>query len=222
MSGRPSPTMSDDLESLGGLIRDALTSIPPPTSRRLLTKAIYETLKSSHAIRTALDRQFGGPVKCRYPGCPPVDRKGKRPRKVLGYLWDLSFSRFAIPQAIEQEIPISPPGKYEILLVIESELGSAHEICRDLLKLLDARAKIRCLIYRQPTDRQRLHARMVRVMRNHAHFDPETEQFLLVGLTWRPGQLQVQAYTLSADGSQVIEIANLGKCPRVVSPRPRQ
>jgi hypothetical protein len=148
---------------------------------------------------------------CRYAGCPPVVKKGKKPRKVLGYLWDFSFSRFAIPQAIEQDGTVSPPNKYEILLVVESELGTCHEICRDLLKLLEARAAIRCLIYRQPTaqHRQRLHARMVRVLHNHAHFNPKTEQWLFIGLSWGLDTIRGEVYTLAADGSQLIPVGSL-------------
>ena len=198
----------DDLKSLGILIRNALMRIPPPTGRKSLTKAIYETLKSHKAIRAALQQEFEGPIKCRYAGCPPVVKSGKKPRKVLGYLWDFSFTRFEIPQAIEQDGTVSGPNRYEILLVVESELGTSHEICRDLLKLLEARAAIRCLIYKQPTEqhRQRLHSRFIRVLHNHAHFNPRCEQWLFVGLSWVPGHIQGDAYTLAADGSRLIPV----------------
>ena len=173
-----------------------------------MTKAIYATLKSHQPIRSVLKGQFGGPVKCRYAGCPDVVKKGKKPRKVLGYLWDFSFSRFAIPQAIEQDGTVTPPNKYEILLVVESELGTSHEICRDLLKLLEARAAIRCLIYQGRTERHRqaLHERMIRVLHNHAHFNPKTEQWLFVELSWGTGQVQGKAYTLAGDGLQLVPV----------------
>ena len=200
--------MNKNLESLGILIRDALNKIPQFAGRRALTKDIYEILKSHAPIRTALKAQFGGPIKCRYAGCPAVVEKGKKPRKVLGYLWDFSFSRFAIPQAIEQDGQVQLSGKYEILLVVESELGTSHEICRDLLKLLEARAAIRCLIYKQPAERhrQRLHDRMIRVLHNHAHFNPDVEQWLFVGLLWSLGRVRAEAYTLAANGLQLIQL----------------
>jgi hypothetical protein len=110
--------------------------------------------------------------------------------KVLEYLWDFSLSRYAIPQAIgdPNATPIAN-GKYELLFVAESELGTANEICRDLLKLLEARTSVRCLIYRQPKrarERTQLETRMVQVMHRHAHFLPNPGTWLFVGLTWSP------------------------------------
>jgi hypothetical protein len=196
--------MYDLAESLAVLIRDALRTIPPPTGqRRPSTTAIYETLKALKKARKALEQAFGGPVRCRYPGCPPVESHGKKTRKVLGYLWDFSFSRFTIPEAIGQQGDSVPAGrKYEMLFVAESELGTPDEICRDLLKLLDARAAVRCLIYRQPKEPralQRLHARMIRVLQNHAHFEL-AGNWVFVGLSWRPGSIAVEAYALAAGG----------------------
>ena len=193
-------------ESLGILIRDALNKIPSPVIRRALTKAVYEKLKSHTPIRLSLEAQFVGPIKCRYAGCPPVE-KGKKRRKVLGYLWDFSFSRYDIPAAIEQDGPVALSGKYELLLVVESELGTSHEICRDLLKLIEARAAIRCLIFKHPArDWQRLHDRMIRVLHNHAQFRPGDEQWLFFGLLLGSERVQAQAYTLTADGSQLIQL----------------
>lgn len=196
--------MNDLAESLAVLIRDALRTIPPPTGqRRPSTTAIYETLKALKKARKALEQAFGGPVRCRYPGCPPLMSPGKQTRKVLGYLWDFSFSRFTIPEAIGQQGESVPAGqKYEMLFVAESELGTSDEICRDLLKLLDARAAIRCLIYRHPkraTSAQRLHSRMIRVLQNHAHFQLAND-WAFVGMSWRPGSIAVEAYTLTTGG----------------------
>jgi hypothetical protein len=89
-------------------------------------------------------------------------------------------------------------------MVVESELGDETEICRDLLKLLDARAAVRLLVYRQPRDarcRDRLHGRMLHVLHNHAHFDPTTDRCLFVGLTWRPGNIETAVRTVTADGA---------------------
>ena len=203
---------TDLLESIGVLVGDALANIEPPAGNgRPSTKAIYETLKKMNSVRSALAREFGGPVKCRYAGCPPVVKEGKH-QKVLGYLWDFSFSRFSIPNAIQQDKDALPDGaKYEMLMVVESELGDETEICRDLLKLLDARAAVRVLVYRQPKDarcRERLHGRMVRVLHNHAHFDPATDRWLFVGLTWRPGSIRTNVYTVTADGARFRELAS--------------
>ena len=59
---------------------------------------------------------------------------------MLEYLWDFSFSRYAIPQAIEtSKAKGMGNGKFELLLVAESEMGTKDGICRDRLKLLEAR-----------------------------------------------------------------------------------
>jgi hypothetical protein len=126
-------------------------------------------------------------------------------------LWDFSFSRGTILQAIEQrghKLPSSD--KFELLLVVESELGTDDEICRDLLKLLEARTTIRCLIYRQPRrlqGRQRLQSRMIRVMRNHAHFKPTSETWLFFGLTWGQGHIDCDVYTLNHGGTAFSPLA---------------
>jgi len=94
--------MDQTLAKLGNVIRNAIIKVTPPAGRkRPSTKEIYGALK---AARPLLTKRFGGPVKCRYAGCPPVTKKGcgGKPLKVLEYLWDFSFSRFDIPGAIEQ------------------------------------------------------------------------------------------------------------------------
>lgn len=187
---------------LAPVLRAAILKVAAPESReRPSTLAIWEAMK---AARHTLRDRFGGPVKCRYAGSPSVV-KDKYKEKVLAYLWDFSFSRFKITEAIEQrgEWP-SPQSKYEILLVAESELGTAHEVCRDLLKLLEARAKVRCLIFNQPRRtrwREALQQRMLRVMSHHQHFDPRSENWLFFGLCWGPGKLSCDAYTLNEDGT---------------------
>ena len=126
-----------------------------------------------------IKKHFGGPVYCRYSGSPddPATKYSYDDHvfKVIEYLWDFSFSRYAIPQAIENTKAIGMGnGKFELLLVAESELGNKDEICRDLLKLLEARTAVHCLVYKQPKragDRQEFEARMIRVLHNHAYFD---------------------------------------------------
>ena len=171
--------MNSTVATLGKRIRDAVLQIAPPAGAgRPSTKAIYEALKT---VRPVLKNRFGGPVRCRYAGCPPVSDRShtEKPRKVLEYLWDFSFSRFDIPQAIEQTgYPPLSGGKYELLFVVESELGTADEICRDLLKLVEARASVRCLVYKQPKRPKRrkdLHSRIIRILHHHAHFAPRSE-----------------------------------------------
>lgn len=190
---------------------DAMRQMAPPTGTgRPSTKAIYEALKS---VRRTVVAEFGDgdEVKCRYKGCPPISnhKHCKRPLRVLEYLWDFSFSRFDIPRAIEQCGRVPTGKKYELVFVAESELGDSHEVCRDLLKLLEARAQMRCLVYNQylrPKKRQELHARMLRVMHSHGRFDPKSEEWLFVGLAWRPGHLTCDVYALSDDASELMPI----------------
>ena len=90
--------------------------------------------------------------------------------------------------------------------MVESELGTAHEICRDLLKLLEARAAIRCLVYKQPKQQhqlEKLHSRMIRVLHNHAHFRPRSEAWLFIGLSWVPGHIDCDVFTLSDGGTKI-------------------
>ena len=184
---------------------------PPMAAKRPSTKAIYAALKTA---RNVIKKRFVGPVLCRYSGCME-DRDNKyrcngRVFKVLEYLWDFSFSRFAIPQAIEDSDakPMSG-GKFELLFVAESELGTKDEICRDLLKLLDARTSIRCLVYKQPKrnfERQDFEARMVRVLKNHAHFKSSPGTWLFVGLTWTPEKVTCDFQTLNNDLTAIVPI----------------
>ena len=199
---------------LGSVIRTALLGVPTPQgSGRPATKAIFAVLKKS--VRPLVARHFGGPVLCRYSGCPegPAQSYSHTPEKVfkvLEYLWDFSLSRYAIPQALgdPNATPIAN-GKYELLLVAESELGTANEICRDLLKLLEARASVRCLLYKQPkraTERAQLETRMVQVMHRHAQFLPNSGTWLFVGLTWAPPKLACDVRTLNADNDALVDV----------------
>jgi hypothetical protein len=198
------------LKDLSKALCSAIAEIVPPEGhRRPDTKKICEALKSTEKL---VSKQFGGPVIHRYRGCEPNLKPtySDTPQKSVEYLWDFSFSRFAIPQAAENKGKKKiVGGKYELLLVAESELGSQDEICRDLLKVLEARCRVRCLIYRLPkgeTSRGALHARMIRVMNNHAHFRPTKEIWLLVGVNWAPGQLTCEVHTVNRRGTFVAAI----------------
>lgn len=199
---------------LGRVITAAMLSVPAPQgTRRPSTKGIYGALNKN--VRPVIKRHFGGPVRCRYSGCPegPTESYSKAPSKVfkvMEYLWDFSLSRYAIPQAIHdpQATPIKG-GKFELLFVAESELGTSNEICRDLLKLLEARAPVRCLIYRQPrrpSDRQQLEARMVRVLCGHAHFLPSPGVWLFVGLTWGDRKIGCDVSTFSREENALVRM----------------
>jgi len=201
--------MNPSLNSLGKVIRAAMLSAiePPHAKERPSTEQIYGALKRA---RPEIKKRFGDEIKCRYKGCPPVvNQHCQRQLNVLEYLWDFSFSRFDIPRAIEQCGKLPTGRRYELLFVAESELGNSHEICRDLLKLLEARATIRCLVYNQyhrPKKRQEVHARMLRVLRNHALFDAKSEEWLFVGLVWRQGAVDCDVYTLNDDASELVLI----------------
>ncbi|MGE4068696.1 MAG: hypothetical protein AB7H88_18120 [Vicinamibacterales bacterium] len=191
--------------SFGAALHAAILKTRPPRgTARPDTEALYKALESTETVVSA---RFGGHVFHRYRGRASNKKPSyaKKSKKALEYLWDFSFSRFAIPQVIEQKgaTPIHG-GKYELLVVAESELGSPDEVCRDLLKLLDARCRVRCLIYRRPKRSpacDALHQRMVRIMHNHAHFTPRREVWLLVGLEWGPSRLGCCVHTLNSRGT---------------------
>ncbi len=195
--------MDKIVPKLAAAIRSSMLAVVPPSgSGRPSTKALCDALSKARPI---IEKRFGGPVIRRYSGCPegPAKSYSKNARefKVLEYLWDFSLSRYAIPQAIED--PRAKPmvgGKFELLLVAESELGTKNEICRDLLKLLEARTLVRCLVYRRPKmlgERQNLEARMVRVLHNHGHFAPCPGIWLFVGLTWGHQRIECNISTLN-------------------------
>lgn len=125
-------------------------------------------------------------------------------------MWDFSLSRWAIPQAIEDPRAKSMTnGRFELLLVAESELGTSNEICRDLLKLCEARTRIRCLVYRRPkraSTQQVLEDRMVRVLHNHAYFAADPGIWLFVGVTWGRARLDCHISTLNAKLDALIPV----------------
>ncbi len=198
--------MNDILRKLARVIRPTMLAMTPPTgSGRPSTVAVYGALKKA---RSVIEKRFGGPVYCRYSGCPEGPAKkysdGGHVFKVLEYLWDFSFSRYAIPQAIEARnaTPMGNGKKFELILVAESEMGTKDEICRDLLKLLEARTTIRCLVYRQPKrfgERHEFEARMIRVLHNHVHFRRSPGIWLFVALTWAHQKIECDLYTLDGE-----------------------
>ena len=98
------------------------------------------------------------------------------------YLLDYSISHGAIPTVIGQ--PTKHPTfkgdeKYELLLAAESELGAEFEVARDLLKLLDVKARIKVLVYRARTrGLEDLKEKLEEVFGIHAH--RATDAFWLV------------------------------------------
>ena len=164
---------------LAAALHPHMLALTPTAGGRPSTKAILEALTKA---RPVIENWCGGPVVRRYSGCPEGSaksyRKSGREFRVLEYLWDFSLSRYAIPQAIEDpRAKALDNGKFELLLVGESELGTSNEICRDLLKLLEARTSLRCLVYRRPRrqrDRDALEGR--RQSKQHAAQNREQQR----------------------------------------------
>jgi hypothetical protein len=164
--------------------------------------------------RPVIEAWKGGPVIRRYSGCPEGPstsyRKSGKEFKPLEYLWDFSLSRYAIPQAIEDpRAKQMGKAKFELLFVAESELGTPNEICRDLLKLLEARTLVRCLVYRRPRraeHRQSLEGRMIRVLHNHAYFASAPGVWLFVGLAWGPQRVECDISTLNRNLNALVQV----------------
>lgn len=193
-------------------IRRAFGKIPLPTGNgRPSTIEIYKALKN---IRLLILKKYGGPIFSRHSGgqneSTSIYALNGRTFRTLEYLWDFSLSRYAIPQAIEvsNAEPINE-GKYELLMVAESELGTKDEICRDLLKLLEARTAIRCLVYRQPkrlAERRNFESRMLRVLHNHAYFEQSPGLWLLIGITWSAQKMEYEVYTLNDQLDAIVKV----------------
>src|SRR5260370_25501771 len=124
--------------------------------------------------------------------CPVTSRwsvgKRKEPSDtlILEYLVDYGICRFSIPQAIRQEKPgraaLKSNQKYEMLLAVESELGDDAEVARDLLKLLDVKARLRCLVFRKRIRHQkRLDNRILWTCAHHSRCE-RGDPLVLVGL----------------------------------------
>jgi hypothetical protein len=199
---------------LATALRPALEALPPVgPGRRLNTRALCAALA---AVEPVLQQEIGGPVYRRYEGCVNKDGASLRldgtPFKVLEYLWDFSISRFSVPQAIEDPhaLPLNG-GQFDLLFAAESELGTPTEACRDLLKLVLGRATVRCLVYKLPerqNNRGSLDARMVRVLRNYAHFTDDPGLWLFVGLRWGQQQTQCTITTLNDTNDGLVAVPN--------------
>ena len=123
---------------------------------------------------------------------------------------DFSFSKYSIPQAIgDPNTQDMQPIAFQLVFAAESELGTPNEVCRDLLKLLDVRSSIRCLLFkqrvRQPNADQ-LKARMLNVLRNHALIADSMTGWLFIGLSVQDGNVVCCFYTLGDNLNDLIPI----------------
>lgn len=105
---------------------------------------------------------------------------------MIEYLVDFSFSCLPIPVVIGQrDNPPIPEGfQYEMLLAVESEMGTIHEVSRDFLKLLDVRARAKLLIFRARTSnfrKKEIETALETVMANHAN-PPNDDEVLMIGI----------------------------------------
>lgn len=198
------------VQRLAEILRDAIEAIPAHgDGGRIDTVAICDALSSAIP---ALEAEFGAPAIQRYSGCNVEAKRfvgvDGRHFRSIEYLWDYSISRFGIPQAIEQNNahPIPLGEHYELLFVAESELGDAAEVCRDLLKLLEARTQVRCLVYTQRDARARaaFEARLLRVMNNHAHFARDPGRWLFLGIEQNAGALSCHVATLNNQNNAIV------------------
>ncbi|HEY5746003.1 MAG TPA: hypothetical protein VIU12_08010 [Chryseolinea sp.] len=182
------------------------------TTKRIPSSLIFQALRS---IRPLLHDYFGGPIKCRFPGHRVEDNVGcsePTPFRVLEYLLDFSFSRFSIPQAIgDPRTEHIYEGKFELLFAAESELGTDNEVCRDLLKLLDTRSVIRCLLFRKRRREAHiasLNGRLLHVLQHHAHFNEAQNGWLFVPLEIQHSKVHCTFHTLDADFNGFTQFIN--------------
>lgn len=203
------------LRRIAAKIRPAIGNIPKSAGRRP-TKEIWKAL--AHA-RGVLANHFGGKVWLRHSGYSrnpgfsedhAESSSGTKKRKVIEFLWDFSFSRYLIPEAIEQnDYNRIVGGKFMLLFVAESELGTPTEICRDLLKLLEARAPIKCLIYpkpKRPNQHEALRQRFVRVMSVHELFVPPQVGWLFIALDCDSDPVSCEFFTMSDDLNSIVAL----------------
>ena len=157
---------------------------------RIDKNAVFRSLKAS---RDVFEKAFDcvGHVYCRYSE-PQQPEEGELTEcdkynwGMLEYLLDFSFSCLPIPVAIGQDVAYQVPEgmQYELLLGVESEMGSPNEVARDFLKLLDTRSRVRVLIYRsrqQAASIGRMKDALNGVLRRHA-FPPDADTCLIVGI----------------------------------------
>ena len=209
--------MEQFLKKLAAEIQAAFTRTSDLShdSKRIPSKEIFRAL-SDEQIQESLEEHFNcpqGTVEARYSGCTDrIRRRGSRLKsfKVLEYLVDFSFSRCSIPVAIwdPDTNPEDHPEneKFELLFTAESELGTPNEVCRDLLKLLDTRSQIRCLLFRKrrrEAECDDLKKRLLDVLRRHAHFEDTRKGWLFVALEKDKSKVNCVVYTLALDPEEL-------------------
>ncbi|QDT22031.1 hypothetical protein [Gimesia chilikensis] len=126
------------------------------------------------------------------------------------FMLDFSITMGAIPvvigQATEPRLPSDE--KYEILLGVESEMGSRNEVLRDLLKLLDVKARVKILLYNSRVYKKHINnlKRDIEFVFNRHASVPTDDLWLIAGIpsyaTWAQHtnnriHIPRQIYTLS-------------------------
>jgi hypothetical protein len=206
--------LPDDREHLTALVQRIVNVTSPALNQIRLTdghhkpdaKEIWTAIIRS---RRVLTDHFTGTLRFRYAGYKrgagnSEDATSAIKFKVLEYLWDFSFSRSRITEAIEQANADRLSGKFRLVFVAESEMGTPTEICRDLLKLAEARAPVRCLVYRRPkrnSEHEKMKARMARVLNNHETFMHITTGWLFISLLVTTTTMECEFYTLNEHGT---------------------
>jgi len=178
--------------------------------KRIPTSIILGALQST---RDLIHHHFGGPIRfrCAKSKAGNLNQCEQEGFGVLEYLVDFSFSKFSIPQAIGD--PNAPqdiqPIAYQLVFAAESELGTPNEVCRDLLKLLDVRSSIRCLLFErriQQPDADQLKTRMLNVLRNHALIEDTMSGWLFIALDVQDGKVVCYFYTLGNNLDDLVTI----------------
>jgi len=194
-------------EAIAAAFQQDDTDIDP--NRRIRSSVIFKALRST---RNLVEESFEGPIRCRYTGYNVGDNDlcTQEGFKVLEYLVDFSFSRFSIPQAIgDPNAENIQDGGYQLVFAAESELGTPNEVCRDLLKLLDVRSSIRCLLFKRRVNQpsaDRLKIRMLNVLRNHALSDDTMHGWLFIALDAQDDNVSCFFYTLDNELNDLVPI----------------
>ena len=178
-------------------------------NRRDLSSHILWALQST---RDLIHNHFDAPIKfrCSKAKVRNLAQCEQDNLGVLEYLVDFSFSKFSIPQAIgvpnAQDIQ---PIAYQLVFAAESELGTPNEVCRDLLKLLDVRSFVRCLLFKhrvQQASADQLKKRMLDVLSNHALIADTMSGWLFIALDVQDGNVVCYFYTLGNNLDDLVTI----------------
>ena len=178
-------------------------------NKRIPSSVIFRALQST---RNLIENYFGGPIRCRYPGYSVGDNDfcAQEESGVLEYLVDFSFSKFSIPQAIgDSHAEGIQNGGYQLVFAAESELGTPSEVCRDLLKLLDVRSTVRCLLFQhraRPFYENKLKNKILNVLHNHAFFEDTRNGWLFIALSEQGGNVICCFYTLGDGFNDLVPI----------------